>query len=338
MSVLLTGGTGFIGSHTAVEMINSGYDVILVDDLSNSDKEVLNRIEKITGKRPKFYELDVANKTDLDKIFKENNIEGVVHFAGYKCVPESIKLPLKYYRNNLDTTLTLLEVMDENNCNALVFSSSATVYGDKNQVPFDETMPTGEATNPYGTTKLMIETIIKDYAASKESFSAIMLRYFNPIGAHPSGLMGEAPDGIPNNLMPYVTQTAVGIREYLNVYGTDYNTPDGTGVRDFIHVVDLAKGHVCAIKYAMEHTGTEAINLGTGRGSSVLEVVNAFEKANNLKLPVKFQPRRPGDIAESYACVDKAKKLLNWEAIYNIEDMCRDSWNWQKNNPNGYKQ
>ena len=325
MSVLLTGGTGFIGSHTAVEMINSGYDVILVDDLSNSDKEVLNRIEKITGKRPKFYELDVANKTDLDKIFKENNIEGVVHFAGYKCVPESIKLPLKYYRNNLDTTLTLLEVMDENNCNALVFSSSATVYGDKNQVPFDETMPTGEATNPYGTTKLMIETIIKDYAASKESFSAIMLRYFNPIGAHPSGLMGEAPDGIPNNLMPYVTQTAVGIREYLNVYGTDYNTPDGTGVRDFIHVVDLAKGHVCAIKYAMEHTGTEAINLGTGRGSSVLEVVNAFEKANNLKLPVKFQPRRPGDIAESYACVDKAKKLLNWEAIYNIEDMCRDS-------------
>ena len=338
MSVLLTGGTGFIGSHTAVEMINSGYDVILVDDLSNSDKEVLNRIEKITGKRPKFYELDVANKTDLDKIFKENNIEGVVHFAGYKCVPESIKLPLKYYRNNLDTTLTLLEVMDENNCNALVFSSSATVYGDKNQVPFDETMPTGEATNPYGTTKLMIETIIKDYAASKESFSAIMLRYFNPIGAHPSGLMGEAPDGIPNNLMPYVTQTAVGIREYLNVYGTDYNTPDGTGVRDFIHVVDLAKGHVCAIKYAMEHTGTEAINLGTGRGSSVLEVVNAFEKANNLKLPVKFQPRRPGDIAESYACVDKAKKLLNWEAIYNIEDMCRDSWNWQKNNPIGYNQ
>ena len=337
MSILLTGGAGFIGSHTAVEMINAGYDVIIADDLSNSSEKVIDRIEQITGKHPKFYKMDVAVKEDVRKLFKENKIDGVIHFAGYKCVPESTKLPLKYYRNNIDTTLTVLEVMEENDCNAFVFSSSATVYGDKNPVPFNEEMPTGGTTNAYGSTKLMIENILKDVAAANNKFSAVLLRYFNPIGAHPSGLIGEAPDGIPNNLMPYITQTAVGIREALNVFGTDYNTPDGTGVRDYIHVVDLAKGHVAAIKYAIEHTGAEAINLGTGNGSSVLEVVHAFEKASGVEIPVVFKERRPGDVEYSFANVEKAEKLLDWKAEYNIEDMCRDSWNWQSKNPNGYE-
>lgn len=337
MSILLTGGAGFIGSHTAVELINAGYEVVIADNLSNSNKKVIDRIETITGTKPKFYQIDVANKEDLKKIFEENKIDGVIHFAGYKCVPESTKLPLKYYRNNMDTTFTLLEVMEEKGCNAIVFSSSATVYGDKNPVPFKEEMPVGNATNAYGSTKVMIENVLKDVANATEDFSAVILRYFNPIGAHPSGLIGEAPDGIPNNLMPYVTQTAVGVREHLNVFGTDYNTPDGTGVRDYIHVVDLAKGHVCAIKYATEHTGAEAINLGTGKGSSVLDVVHAFEKANDIKVPVVFCERRPGDIDECYASVEKAEKLLNWHAEYNLEDMCKHSWNWQKNNPKGYE-
>lgn len=337
MNVLLTGGTGFIGSHTAVELLQAGMDVILVDNLSNSSKIVIDRIEKITGKRPKFYEMDISVKEDLRKVFQENKIDGVIHFAGYKCVPESTKLPLKYYRNNLDTTLTLLEVMQEFNCQAFVFSSSATVYGDKNPMPLKENMPTGTATNAYGTTKLMIETILTDYAHANADFSAVLLRYFNPIGAHPSGLMGEAPDGIPNNLMPYITQTAIGIRDHLNVFGTDYPTPDGTGVRDFIHVVDLAKGHVAAIQYAVQRKGVDAINLGTGKGSSVLEIVHAFEKVNHIKVPVVLCDRRPGDVAICYACVDKAKEVLHWQAQYNLEDMCRDSWNWQKNNPHGYE-
>lgn len=336
MSILLTGGTGFIGSHTAVELINAGYDVVLADNLSNSSKEVIERIQKITGKRPKFYEIDVAVKEDVYKIFDENHIDGVIHFAGFKCVPESTKIPLKYYRNNLDTTLTILEVMEERNCNAFVFSSSATVYGDKNPVPLNEDMPTGNSTNPYGTTKLMIENIIKDFSLASPKFSAVMLRYFNPIGAHPSGLIGEAPDGIPNNLMPYVTQTAIGIRNHLNVFGTDYNTHDGTGVRDYIHVVDLAKGHVAAIRYALEHVGIEAINLGTGKGSSVLDLVHAFEKATGVHIPIEYSKRRPGDIDSSYASVEKANKLLGWYAEYSLEDMCKHSWNWQKNNPNGY--
>lgn len=338
MSILLTGGAGFIGSHTAVEMINAGYDVIIADDLSNSSEKVLDRIEQITGKRPKFYKMDVAVKEDVRKLFKENEIDGVIHFAGYKCVPESTKVPLKYYRNNIDTTLTVLEVMEENNCNAFVFSSSATVYGDKNPVPFKEDMQTGGTTNAYGSTKLMIENILIDVANANSNFSAVLLRYFNPVGAHPSGLIGEAPNGIPNNLMPYITQTAIGIRECLNVFGTDYNTPDGTGVRDFIHVVDLAKGHVAAVKYAMENTGAEAFNLGTGNGSSVLEVVHAFEKASGVKIPVEYKDRRPGDVEYSYANVEKAEKLLNWKAEYNIEDMCRDSWNWQSKNPKGYEE
>lgn len=336
MTILLTGGTGFIGSHTAVELINAGYDVILADNLSNSSKEVIERIQKITGKCTKFYEIDVAVKEDVRKIFDENHIDGVIHFAGFKCVPESTRIPLKYYRNNLDTTLTILEVMEEVNCNAFVFSSSATVYGDKNPVPLNEDMPTGNSTNPYGTTKLMIENIITDFSRASSDFSAVMLRYFNPIGAHPSGLIGEAPDGIPNNLMPYVTQTAIGIRDHLNVFGTDYDTHDGTGVRDYIHVVDLAKGHVAAIKYALEHVGIEAINLGTGKGSSVLDVVYAFEEATGIHIPIEYGERRPGDIDSSYASVEKANKMLGWHAEYSLEDMCKHSWNWQKNNPNGY--
>ena len=338
MAILLTGGAGFIGSHTAVELINAGYDVVIADKLSNSSRKVIDRIGEISKVRPKFYEIDVAVKEDVNRIFDENNIEGVIHFAGYKCVPESTKIPLKYYRNNLDTTLTVLEVMEEHNCNALVFSSSATVYGDKNPAPLNEEMPTGSSTNAYGTTKLMIENIITDVSRASTNFSAVLLRYFNPIGAHQSGLIGEAPDGIPNNLMPYVTQTAIGVREHLTVFGTDYKTHDGTGVRDYIHVVDLAKGHVAAVKYALEHTGVEAINLGTGRGSSVLDIVHAFENANGIKINIEFGERRPGDVDESYASVEKAKRLLNWQAGLNLEDMCRDAWNWQKKNPSGYKE
>lgn len=336
MSVLLTGGAGFIGSHTAVEMLRAGYDVIIADDLSNASSKVLERIETISGKKPKFYQIDVADAAALEPVFAENKIDGVIHFAGFKCVPESTKLPLKYYRNNLDTALTTLEIMEKYGCNAFVFSSSATVYGEVNQAPFTEDMPTGAATNPYGTTKLMIEQIVMDACAANSRLSAVLLRYFNPIGAHPSGLIGEAPNGIPNNLMPYITQVAVGKREHLSVYGSDYPTPDGTGVRDYIHVVDLAIGHVKAMDYALKHTGAEAINLGTGKGSSVLDVVHAFESASGVKIPLVITDRRPGDIATCYADASKAKKLLNWEAAYTLSDMCAHSWNWQKNNPKGY--
>jgi UDP-glucose 4-epimerase len=336
MSVLLTGGAGFIGSHTAVEMISAGYDVIIADDLSNASPKVLDRIETIAGVRPKFYEIDVADAQALEPVFRDNQIDGVIHFAGFKCVPESTKLPLKYYRNNLDTALTTLEVMEKYGCHAFVFSSSATVYGEKNPAPFTESMPTGVATNPYGTTKLMIEQIVTDACKANDKLSAVLLRYFNPIGAHPSGLIGEAPNGIPNNLMPYITQVAVGQRDHLSVYGSDYPTPDGTGVRDYIHVVDLAKGHVKAMDYALKHLGAEAINLGTGKGSSVLEVVKAFEDASGVKVPLEIVERRPGDIATCYADASKAKALLGWEAEYDLADMCRHSWNWQKNNPKGY--
>lgn len=336
MSVLLTGGAGFIGSHTAVEMIRAGYDVIIADDLSNASAKVLERIETISGVRPKFYQIDVADGGALEPVFADNQIDGVIHFAGFKCVPESTKLPLKYYRNNLDTALTTLEIMEKYGCKAFVFSSSATVYGEENQAPFTEEMPTGTATNPYGTTKLMIEQIVMDACKANERLSAVLLRYFNPIGAHPSGLMGEAPNGIPNNLMPYITQVAVGQREHLSVYGNDYPTPDGTGVRDYIHVVDLAVGHVKAMDYALKHAGAEAINLGTGKGSSVLEVVQAFEAASGVEIPLVITDRRPGDIATCYADASKAKRLLNWEAEYTLADMCAHSWNWQKNNPKGY--
>lgn len=337
MSVLLTGGAGFIGSHTAVEMIRAGYDVIIADDLSNASVKVLDRIETISGTRPKFYQIDVADAGALEPVFFENQIDGVIHFAGFKCVPESTKLPLRYYRNNLDTALTTLEIMEKYGCRAFVFSSSATVYGEENQAPFTEEMPTGTATNPYGTTKLMIEQIVLDACKANDKLSAVLLRYFNPIGAHPSGLMGEAPNGIPNNLMPYITQVAVGQREHLSVYGNDYPTPDGTGVRDYIHVVDLAVGHVKAMDYALKHTGAEAINLGTGKGSSVLDVVKAFEDASGVKIPLVITDRRPGDIATCYADAGKAKRLLGWEAKYTLSDMCAHSWNWQKNNPKGYE-
>ena len=336
MSVLLTGGAGFIGSHTAVEMIHAGYDVIIADDLSNASPKVLDRIETITGVKPKFYQIDVADAAALEPVFQENQIDGVIHFAGFKCVPESTKVPLRYYRNNLDTALTTLEMMEKYDCNAFVFSSSATVYGEKNVAPFTEEMPTGVATNPYGTTKLMIEQIATDACKANGKLSAVLLRYFNPIGAHPSGLIGEAPNGIPNNLMPYITQVAIGKRDHLSVYGSDYPTPDGTGVRDYIHVVDLAKGHVKAMDYALKHTGVEPINLGTGKGSSVLDVVNAFEAASGVKIPLVITDRRPGDIATCYADASKAKELLDWVAEYDLADMCAHSWNWQKNNPKGY--
>jgi len=337
MSVLLTGGAGFIGSHTAVAMIEAGYDVIIADDLSNSSPKVIDRIETITGTRPAFYQIDVADAAALEPVFRDHKIDGVIHFAGFKSVPESTRLPLKYYRNNLDTALTTLEVMEKYGCNAFVFSSSATVYGETNPAPFVETMPTGGTTNAYGTTKLMIEQIVLDACKANEKLSAVLLRYFNPIGAHPSGLIGEAPNGIPNNLMPYITQVAVGQRDCLSVYGSDYPTPDGTGVRDYIHVVDLAKGHVKAIGYALNHTGAEAINLGTGSGSSVLEVISAFEAASGITINKKIVERRPGDIAVSYADVSKAKALLGWETEYDLRAMCAHSWNWQKNNPKGYE-
>lgn len=330
-AILLTGGTGFIGSHTAVELINSNYDVIIVDDLSNSEESVVDRIQTITGTRPKFYKLDVADKPALDKVFSENDIEAVIHFAGFKAVGESVAKPVAYYRNNLDTTLTLLETMKEHDCRRIIFSSSATVYGDNSPAPFAEDAPTGNCTNPYGWTKFMIEQILTGTAQANPEMAVVLLRYFNPIGAHESGLIGERPNGIPNNLLPYVTQTAAGIREKLSVFGNDYPTPDGTGIRDYIHVVDLAQGHVAALAYSKDHTGAEVFNLGTGTGYSVLDVINAFEKANNVKVPYVIAPRRPGDIAVCYGNPEKARTGLGWTAKKDLETMCRDSWNWQKN-------
>lgn len=333
MSILLTGGAGYIGSHTAVELLNSGYDVVIADNLYNSELSVIDRIEEITGKRPLFYNVDVANGQELSKVFRENTIDTVIHFAGYKAVGESVKKPLMYYRNNLDTTLTLLEVMKANSCHNIIFSSSATVYGDANKAPFTEDMPTGMGiSNPYGWTKYMIEQILMDMAKADPDMSVVLLRYFNPIGAHESGLIGEKPNGIPNNLMPYITQTAAGIREKLTIFGDDYPTPDGSCVRDFIHVVDLAKGHVAACKYGSSLKGCDVFNLGTGRGFSVFELVNAFEKANGLTLPHVVGPRRAGDLAEVYADASKAQNILGWKAEKTIEDMCRDSWNWEKHN------
>ena len=329
--VLLTGATGFIGSHTAVELLTAGYEVVIVDNLSNSSADVIDRIEKITGKRPKFYCADVAEAAAMEKIFTENEIVAVMHFAGFKAVGESVAKPVEYYRNNIDTTLTLLETMKKHNCKRLVFSSSATVYGEKNPAPYTEDMPTGGCTNPYGWTKHMIEQILRDVAVSDPEMSIVLLRYFNPIGAHESGLIGELPNGIPNNLMPYITQVAVGIRDHLNVFGDDYDTPDGTGVRDYIHVVDLAKGHLAALSYSEKNTGATAINLGTGKGYSVLDVVRAFEKVNGVPVPYEIAPRRSGDLATCYANASKAKNLLGWEAKRDINDMCRDSWRWQQN-------
>lgn len=334
MSILVTGGTGFIGSHTTVELINAGYDVVIIDNLVNSCREVINRIEKITGKRPAFYENDLLDKAAVEKIFNENEIEAVVHFAGLKAVGESVAIPLTYYHNNLTGTLILCEVMKEHGCKKIVFSSSATVYGDPHKVPITEDFPLS-TTNPYGSTKLMIERILSDVFVSDTDWSIMLLRYFNPIGAHKSGLIGETPNGIPNNLVPYIAQVATGRREFLRVWGNDYNTVDGTGVRDYIHVVDLALGHIKAVDYVMKNKGVEAVNLGTGHGYSVLQVKDAFAKACGKEIPYKIMARRPGDIAACYADTTKAKKLLGWSAQYGIDEMCRDSWNFQQKNPDG---
>ena len=336
MKVLLTGGAGYIGSHTAVEMLEAGYDVVIADNFDNSSPMVIDRIETITGKRPKLYKLDVADNAAVEEMFAAEDFDAVVHFAGLKAVGESCAIPVRYYRNNIDTTLTLLETMKKFGVNNFVFSSSATVYGVPEEVPLREGMPTS-CTNPYGWTKYMNEQILTDAAAADPELSVVLLRYFNPIGAHSSGLIGENPNGIPNNLMPYITQVAVGKLPRLGVFGDDYPTPDGTGVRDYIHVVDLAQGHLRAIEYAASHKGTEIFNLGTGTGYSVLDIVNAFMKVNDIEIPYDIKPRRPGDVAECYADPAKAKEGLSWQAEYGIEDMCRDSWNWQKNNPKGYE-
>ncbi|MEE0265736.1 MAG: UDP-glucose 4-epimerase GalE [Acutalibacteraceae bacterium] len=337
MKVLLTGGTGFIGSHTCVELAEAGYDVVIADDLSNSNPLVIDRIKELTGKTIKLYNIDIADKEKMDEMFAAESFDAVIHFAGFKAVGESVAKPLMYYRNNIGTTLTLLETMAKYNVNSIVFSSSATVYGVPETVPLVEGMKTG-CTNPYGWTKLMIEQILTDTAAANKDLSVVLLRYFNPIGAHPSGRIGEDPTGIPNNLLPYITQVAIGKLPQLGVFGNDYPTHDGTGVRDYIHVVDLAKGHVKAIEYASQHKGTEIFNLGTGTGYSVLDIVKAFEKANSITIPYVIKPRRDGDIATCYADPVKAKEKLGWQAEKTLEDMCKDSWRWQSNNPNGYSE
>ena len=329
-TVLLTGGTGYIGSHTAVELLNGGYHVLLGDNLSNSDISVVTRIGEITGTTPEFCAIDFTKKEAVRALFSQYDIQAVIHFAGLKAVGESLEAPILYYRNNLDATLTLLEVMKEYHCKTLIFSSSATVYGQNQAAPFSEEMPTGGCTNPYGWTKYMIEQILQDAVRADPTLRVVLLRYFNPIGAHPSGKIGERPNGIPNNLMPYITQVAAGEREYLRIFGDDYPTPDGTGVRDYIHVVDLAKGHLAALQYAEQNLGCMAFNLGTGTGYSVLDVVHAFQNANGLTLPYKICPRRPGDIAVCYADPTRANQILGWQAEKTLEDMCRDAWNWQR--------
>ena len=327
MSVLVTGGTGFIGSHTAIQLSQAGEDIVIIDNFSNSKPEVLGKLKTITGKEVRFYEGDIRDSAVLDKIFSENAIEAVIHFAGLKAVGESVEKPLEYYENNIGGTINLLEAMKRRGCKKMIFSSSATVYGNDNHVPFVEDMSTS-AINPYGWTKVMIEHILESVCISDPEFSAILLRYFNPIGAHKSGLIGEDPQGIPNNLMPYIMKVAAGELPYLRVYGNDYDTVDGTGVRDFIHVVDLADGHVAALRYARSHTGVEAVNLGTGKGTSVLELVSAVEKVTGIKIPYEITGRRTGDIAVCYADVTKAKELFGWEAKRDIDEMCEDSARW----------
>ena len=335
MAILVTGGAGYIGSHTVVELLTKDYEVVIVDDFSNADPAVLDRIEELTGKYFTFYELNILDKESLSKVFEKHEIEAVIHFAGFKAVGESVAEPLAYYQNNMTGTLILLEVMQEFKVKNIIFSSSATVYGMDNEAPFTEEMPTS-ATNPYGKTKVFIEHILRDLAVADAAWSIVILRYFNPIGAHESGRIGEDPNDKPNNLMPYITQVAVGKLDKLSIFGADYDTHDGTGVRDYIHVVDLAQGHLSALEYTFENTTVEAVNLGTGEGYSVLDVVQAFENANSLTIPYEIVERRPGDIAIGYADPTKAKTLFGWESKYTLEDMCRTSWNWQKNNPRGY--
>ncbi|MBO6586522.1 MAG: UDP-glucose 4-epimerase GalE [Gracilimonas sp.] len=336
MNVLVTGGAGYIGSHTVLELLNEGHQVIVVDNLSNSSEEALKRVKDITGKQLTFYKEDLLNKNALDKIFSDHEIDSVIHFAGYKAVGESVEKPLMYYDNNITSTLYLCELMNKHGVKNIVFSSSATVYGDPHEVPITEDFPLS-ATNPYGRTKLFIEYILKDLHLADESWNIALLRYFNPVGAHKSGLIGEDPNDIPNNLMPFVSQVAVGKLEQLSVFGDDYPTPDGTGVRDYIHVVDLAIGHLKALEKLTSDPGLVIYNLGTGKGTSVLEMVKAFEKASGKEVPYKITPRRPGDIAACYADPSKAEDELGWTAERGIEEMCRDAWKWQSENPNGYK-
>ncbi len=335
MAILLTGGAGYIGSHTAAVLCEAGYEVVIADNFANSSPVVLDRLEELTGKRPRFFEADVCDRAAVREIFSACDITGVVHFAGLKAVGESVQKPLEYYRNNLDSALSVLEVMREFSCRSFVFSSSATVYGDQ-PAPLTEEKPVGNCSNPYGWTKYMIEVILQTAAAADPALCVVLLRYFNPIGAHPSGRIGENPSGIPNNLLPYLTQVAVGQRPALTVYGDDYDTPDGSCIRDYIHVMDLAEGHLAAIGYAERHTGCEIFNLGTGKGTSVLEMIEAFERVNGVPVPHRIGARRAGDLPVVYASAEKAERLLGWRATRTLDDMCRDSWRWQKNNPQGY--
>ena len=342
MNILVTGGAGYIGSHTLVELLAEGHSVFVIDNLCNSSRKALERVEKISGRKVPFCEVDMRDREGLEKVFAENSFDCCIHFAGLKAVGESVVKPWEYYENNIYGTLILVDVMRRHGCTNIIFSSSSTVYGDPDTIPVTEKSPKKECTNPYGRTKSMLEDILSDLNAAdvrtgtEKPWNVVLLRYFNPIGAHPSGLIGEDPSGIPNNLMPYITQVAVGKREMLHVFGDDYDTPDGTGVRDYIHVVDLARGHVKALAAIERNCGVAVYNLGTGKGYSVLDIVRAFEKASGVKIPYVIDPRRPGDIAANYADPSKAEKELGWKAQFGIEDMCRDSWNWQKNNPDGY--
>lgn len=336
MTVLVTGGAGYIGSHAAVELLENGYNIVVVDNLSNSKLEAINRVKELTGKDFPFYQFDLLDFDSMEQLFQKYQFDSVIHFAGLKAVGESVEIPLKYYHNNVTGSLNLCKLMQKYNVKKMVFSSSATVYGNPDRVPIDESFPLS-ATNPYGRTKLMIEEILRDLYVSDSTWRIALLRYFNPIGAHKSGRIGENPNGIPNNLMPYITQVAVGKREKLYVFGNDYDTHDGTGVRDYIHVVDLVRGHIKALEYLEHNTGVEAFNLGTGTGYSVLDIVNTFSEVNNVKIPYEFIDRRPGDVAISYANPEKANRLLKWKTEYNLRQMCEDSWRWQVQNPNGYE-
>ena len=338
MNILVTGATGYIGSHACVELLNAGHEVYGIDNLVNSSEESLRRVQKITGKSLTFRRVDLLDREALRAVFAGNSFDCVIHFAGLKAVGESVAKPLLYYRNNLGSTINLCETMAEYGVKRIIFSSSATVYSSENTVPLSEHSRTGGCSNPYGWTKFMCEEILRSQTVADPTWSVVLLRYFNPVGAHPSGLIGEDPRGIPNNLMPYISQVAAGRREKLSVFGNDYDTPDGTGVRDYLHVVDLAKGHVAAMDYLVTHTGTEVFNLGTGTGYSVLDMVHAFEKANGLTIPYVIAPRRPGDLATVYADPSKSHEVLHWRADLTLEDMCRDSWNWQKQNPYGYNE
>ena len=337
MKILLAGGAGYIGSHTAVELLNAGLEVVIVDNYCNSSPVAVKRVEEIIGKKVESFEADIKDKAKILDIMKQTKPDCVIHFAGLKAVGESVKLPITYYRNNIDTTITLLECMAETGVKSFVFSSSATVYGEENDIPYVETMRRGSCSNPYGWTKYMMEQILEDAAKADDKLSVVLLRYFNPIGAHESGKIGEDPQGIPNNLMPYIAQVAVGRRDHLTIFGNDYNTKDGTCRRDYIHVMDLANGHLKAVEYAAGNKGVSVFNLGTGQPYSVLEIVNAFEKANGIEIKYEFGPRRDGDLPEFWANADKAEKILNWKTTKTLEDMCRDTWNWQKNNPKGYE-